>query len=71
MGVPRMRFLLVLLLGRVPRYLGLAYLGAQLGEHSGVWLKGHLWHLLAVAAVLAVALSLLARHLNREELQLD
>ena len=70
MGVPRMRFLLVLLLARVPRYLALAYLGAQLGEHSGLWLKSHVWHLVALAALLAAALSLLARRLNREALQL-
>lgn len=71
MGVPRMRFLLVLSLARVPRYLALAYLGAQLGLQSGAWLKSHMWHLLAIGALLAAALSLLARHLNREELQLD
>ena len=71
MGVPRMRFLLVLSVARVPRYLALAYLGAQLGLQSGPWLKSHVWHLLALAALLAAALSLLARHLNREELQLD
>jgi membrane protein DedA with SNARE-associated domain len=71
MGVPRMRFLLVLLLARVPRYLALAYLGAQLGEHSGPWLKSHAWHLLALAVLLAAALSLLARHLDREALQLE
>jgi membrane protein YqaA with SNARE-associated domain len=71
MGVPRMRFLLVILLARVPRYLALAYLGAQLGEHSGVWLRGHMWHLLVSAALLALALAALVRHANREALQLN
>ncbi len=71
MGVPRMRFLLVILLARVPRYLALAYLGAQLGEHSGVWLRGHMWHLLAFAALLALGLAALVRHASREALQLN
>jgi membrane protein DedA with SNARE-associated domain len=70
-GVPRMRFLLVILLARVPRYLALAYLGSQLGENSGAWLKDHMWHLLALAVLLTVALAALARHANREALQLD
>jgi uncharacterized membrane protein YdjX (TVP38/TMEM64 family) len=71
MGVPRTRFLLVILLARVPRYLALAYLGAQLGEHSGAWLRGHMWYLLALAALLTLVLGALARHANREALQLD
>jgi len=71
MGIPRMRFLLVMLLARVPRYIALAYLGAQLGEHSGTWLRGHVWHLLAFAVILALTLALLVRHMNREALQLE
>jgi membrane protein YqaA with SNARE-associated domain len=71
MGVPRIRFLLVILLARVPRYLALAYLGAQLGHNSGAWLKAHMWHLTAFAVVLSLALAALARHANREALQLD
>ena len=71
MGVPRMRFLLVLLSARVPRYLALAYLGSKLGKNSGVWLRSHVWHLVVLAAVLAIALSALTRHLNREALQLE
>ena len=71
MGVPRLRFLLVIALARVPRYLALAYLGAQLGENSGVWLRGHMWQLLALAVLLALVLAALVRHANREALQLD
>ena len=70
MGIPRMRFLMVMCLARVPRYLALAYLGAQLGAGSGAWLKGHVWHLLVFAALLAVALAMLARRADREALQL-
>lgn len=71
MGVPRMRFMLVILLARVPRYLALAYLGAELGEHSAAWLRGHMWHLLAFAGVLALALAAVVRHANRDALQLN
>ena len=52
MGVSRMRFMLVMAAARIPRYAGLAYLGAQLGENSRDWIKGHAWHM----SVLAVAL---------------
>lgn len=69
LGVPRLRFLAVLVVARVPRYLSLAYLGAKLGEDSGKWLRTHMWHLLVVAVVLTTALSLLTRRLNREALQ--
>ena len=66
LGVPRARFLLILFAARLPRYLALAYLGAQLGADSGAWLHAHMWHLLAFAALLTVALTLLARRANRE-----
>ena len=49
MGVSRTRFLLVLLVARVARYGGLAYLGAQLGANSTAWIKGHYWQMGALA----------------------
>ncbi|MGH9591593.1 MAG: YqaA family protein [Bryobacteraceae bacterium] len=55
-GVSRARFLGVILLARIPRYGALAYLGAQLGESSAAWLKGHTWHMAALAAALFVTL---------------
>jgi membrane protein DedA with SNARE-associated domain len=71
MGVTRKRFLLVLFAARLPRYGGLAYLGAKLGENSGAWLRSHGWYLLALAVVLAAAMSLLVRRASREALQLE
>ncbi len=56
MGVSRTRYLLVLAAARIPRYAGLAYLGAQLGENSTAWIKAHTWHMAALAAALFVAL---------------
>jgi uncharacterized membrane protein YdjX (TVP38/TMEM64 family) len=65
MGVSRLRFMTVLTVARIPRYLGLAYLGSQLGEESGPWLKGHVWHMLGVAVFLFASLYLLIRWVER------
>lgn len=56
LGVNRTRYLAVILAARIPRYAGMAYLGAKLGENSSAWLTQHLWHLGAVAAILFVGL---------------
>lgn len=73
MGVSRVRFLLVLTLARIPRYLALAYLGQQLGENSWDWLRTHTWQLLALAVVIALGLWAFIRRADRmrltEELQ--
>lgn len=61
MRVGRTRFLLVLAAARIPRYAGLAYLGAKLGENSTPWLKSHLWHMLAFAGLLFLLLYALVR----------
>ena len=69
MGVGRMRFILTLAAGRIPRYFALAYLGASLGEHAGTWLKAHTWQLVIFAIVLTGTLSWLARRMNRATLE--
>ena len=56
MGVSRTRFMLVLAAARIPRYAGLAYLGANLGEHTSAWIQGHDWHMGAVASRYLAAL---------------
>ncbi len=65
MGVSRKRFLLVLALARMPRYLALAYLGQQLGQDSWAWLTGHFWQLLAFALAIGVGLWALIRRADR------
>jgi membrane protein DedA with SNARE-associated domain len=65
MGVSRSRFMLVLTPARVLRYVGLAYLGQQVGENSAAWLTGHFWHLLGLAAAIGLALWLLIRRAER------
>ena len=68
-GVDRRLFLLVLVAARVPRYLGLAYLGAELGENSYAWLAAHRWHILALAVVIFMVLYALIRWADRKRLQ--
>ncbi|HUQ95822.1 MAG TPA: VTT domain-containing protein [Bryobacteraceae bacterium] len=71
-GVKPLTFLGVLLAARVPRYLGLAWLGSQLGHGTMGWLKANVWFLLAAAFVLALVLSLGVKVLTREsEKQLE
>lgn len=65
LGVPPLWYFLVVLAARVPRYFGLAYLGAQLGKNSLGWLNTHKWHMLEFAAGLAVFLFLLIRLAER------
>jgi len=65
MGVSRTRFMLVLAAARIPRYAALAYLGAQLGENSTAWIKGHTWHMGALAVALFAALYVLLKWNDR------
>jgi membrane protein DedA with SNARE-associated domain len=65
MRVGQARFLMVLAAARIPRYAGLAYLGAELGENSTPWLKSHLWHMLAFAGLLFILLYALVRLAGR------
>jgi len=61
LGVRRRTFLLTILAGRVPRFLAMAYLGAQLGENSMAWLGEHAWNLAAIAACLCLLLIALVK----------
>lgn len=65
LGVRPSTFLLVVLVARVPRYLGLAFLGAKLGEHSVDYLKQNVWQLLGLAAALFVVLYIAIRIMDR------
>jgi membrane protein DedA with SNARE-associated domain len=58
-------FFFTLLAARIPRYLGLAYLGARLGSESFPWLKAHVWHMLGIAAALFLFLYLLIKLADR------
>jgi len=69
MGVSRTRFLLVLFAARLPRYIGLAYLGAQLGENSLTWVKSHMWQLVAFAVILFMLLYALIRFADKKPVE--
>ncbi len=71
LGVSPVSFALVVLAARIPRYIGLAWLGAQLGQQSKAWLGQHVWHFAGVALVLAAALFLLARYASRQKAKLN
>jgi membrane protein YqaA with SNARE-associated domain len=58
LGSSPLWFLVSVLAGRIPRYIGLAWLGSELGTHSARWLKAHVWHFAAGAAALALLLFL-------------
>jgi membrane protein YqaA with SNARE-associated domain len=59
LGANPLWFLVSVVAGRIPRYIGLAWLGSQLGAHSTGWIKAHAWHFAAGAAALALGLFLL------------
>ncbi|MGH9558116.1 MAG: YqaA family protein [Bryobacteraceae bacterium] len=69
MRVSRTRFFLVLAAGRIPRYFGLAFLGAQLGQTSLIWATSHVWVLAAFAAGLFVALYIVMRRFDRNRVE--
>lgn len=65
LGTRPSTFLAVLVVARVGRYLGLAYLGAQLGKNSLSWLKVHAWELIGFAVVVFAALYVAVRIADR------
>lgn len=71
LGVPPLTFLGVVLVARIPRYLGLAWLGSELGDHTMGWLKDHLWHLFVFAVLLGVLLGFAVKVIARRKERVD
>jgi membrane protein DedA with SNARE-associated domain len=71
MRVGRARFFLIVLAARVPRYFGLAYLGATLGNNSFHWITSHAWimGIIAVALFLVLYLTLRFAARNRADIE--
>jgi membrane protein YqaA with SNARE-associated domain len=65
LGVKPLGFCVTILLARIPRYFGMAWLGAQVGEHSLEFLRTHMWELAAFAAGLFAFLYLLIKLRDR------
>lgn len=55
------KFLLVVVVARVIRYFGEAYLGLHLGAHAEAFLRRNAWSLLGAALAMAMGLYLLIR----------
>jgi membrane protein DedA with SNARE-associated domain len=65
---PFSKFLIVILLARVIRYFGEAYLGILLGEDAQTFLARHIWVILGIALALAgVAYVVIGRIDRRRE----
>lgn len=56
MGSKPWAFALSFIAARVPRYLALVFLGRTMGDNALGYLRTHVWHLCAFAAVLFLAL---------------
>jgi membrane protein YqaA with SNARE-associated domain len=65
LGVSPASFGITILVARIPRYYGMAWLGAQVGEHSLDYLRDHMWELCAFAAALFAFLYLLIKLRDR------
>jgi len=65
LGSPPLRFLLVFLTARIPRYFALALLGRAMGSDALTFLRQHVWTLFALAAALFVSLVALMRFFER------
>ena len=65
LGVRQIEFLGVILLARMLRYGGEAYLGVQMGENSKAYIDGH-WKQLTLAAAILTALLFLMVYWNGE-----
>jgi membrane protein YqaA with SNARE-associated domain len=56
LGMKRRHFVAIMLAARIPRYLGLAYLGTQLGARPVEYLKQHVWGLVGFSVVVFLVL---------------
>lgn len=70
MGVTPLRFTLVLLAARLPRYLFLAWLGTRLGRDTLPYLAHHAWQFLAFAVVLFAVLYFVVTFVHRRNQRL-
>lgn len=64
-GVRPLSFGITIIIARIPRYFGMAWLGAQVGVHSVDYLRAHVWELVAFAVGLFAFLYLLIKIRDR------
>jgi membrane protein DedA with SNARE-associated domain len=65
LGSHPLRFVLVFLAARIPRYLGLALLGRAMGANAIDYLKHHVWYLLGFAIALFLVLAMIMRYTGK------
>lgn len=65
LGSKPLRFVLVFLAARIPRYVGLALLGQAMGKHAIDYLRHHLWNLVGFAIVLLALLMIAMRYVDK------
>jgi membrane protein YqaA with SNARE-associated domain len=70
MGVKPLKFTIVLLSARLPRYLFLAWLGTRLGKDTIPYLQHHAWEFLVFAVVLFAILYFVVGFLHRRNQRL-
>lgn len=63
--VSPLRFSLILLAARIPRYFFLAWLGTRLGKDTLPYLRHHVWELMLISMVLFAGLYLAIRFVHR------
>ncbi len=56
LGVPPQAYFLTVLAARIARYFTLAYLGSQLGDGAGAYLKSHAWNIGGILVILFAVL---------------
>lgn len=61
LGVPPHAFIITFVGARIPRYFALAYLGASMGDNALLYLRQHVWQLVAFAAALLLVLFLIVK----------
>lgn len=67
LGVSPIRFSLLFVAARAPRYLFLAWMGTLLGKQTVPYLRQHIWWFVGLAVALFAALYLGIRFMNRRE----
>ncbi len=65
LGVTPLRFTIVLMAARIPRYIFLAWLGTRLGRETLPYLRHHIWELAILSVLLFCVLYLVIRLLHR------
>jgi membrane protein DedA with SNARE-associated domain len=65
LGSKPIRFVLVFLAARIPRYVALALLGRSMGVNALDYLKHHAWHLLGFAVALLALLMIVMRYADK------